>query len=102
MYKHHEGKVVGEFICDSVYTIKNDGGNFYCVDFPKKTNEIARESCLGYSDMQRYCRLTSYAYHISDLKIYSEPIEIGRFTLTNGNQVIRPPQSYFYVKELVL
>ena len=102
LYKHHEGKVVGEFICDSVYTVKNDNGNFHCVEFPEKTNEIARDSCLGYSDMRRYCLLTSYAYHISNLKIYSEPVEIGRFTLTNGNQVIRPPQSYFYVKELVV
>ena len=101
-YKHYEGKVVGEFICDNVYTVKNDNGNFHCVEFPEKTNEIARDSCLGYVDMKRYCLLTSYAYHISDLKIYPEPIEIGRFTLTNGNQVIRPPQSYFYVKELVL
>ena len=42
------------------------------------------------------------AYHISDLKVYPEPIEIGRFTLTNDNQVIRPPQSYFYVKELAV
>ena len=34
LYKHHEGKVVGEFICDSVYTIKNNNGNFVCVEFP--------------------------------------------------------------------
>ena len=101
-YKHYEGKVVGEVLCDNVYTVKNDNGNFHCVEFPEKTNEIARDSCLGYVDMKRYCLLTSYAYHISDLKIYPEPIEIGRFTLTNGNQVIRPPQSYFYVKELVV
>lgn len=99
-YKHYEGKVVGEFICDSVYTIKNNNGNFVCVEFPEKTNEIARDSCLGYLDMKRYCLLTSYAYHISDLKTYDEPIEIGRFIRMDGNQVIRPPQSYFYIREL--
>lgn len=101
-YQHHEGKVVGEFICDDVYTLKNKGNCFKVEESSEKTNHIARQSCLGYEDMKRYCPDTAYGYHISDLKIYDEPIEIGRFLLTNGNQVIRPPQSYFYVKELVV
>lgn len=99
-YQHHEGKVVGEFICDDVYTLKNNGNCFKVEEPPEETNHIAIQSCLGYEDMKRYCHDTVYGYHISDLKIYSEPIEIGRVTLANGNQVIRTPQSYFYVKEL--
>ena len=99
-YKHHEGKVVGEFTCNAVYTLKNNGNCFIVKEAPKQTNVIARQSCLGYADMKQYCPDTAYAYHISNLKIYDEPIEIGRFNLSNGNQVIRPPQSYFYVEEL--
>lgn len=74
------GKVIGEFVCDKVdkivltargYTINNDIAY---------TNKVARESCLYFDDLQKYLgKNVGYAWHISDLKIYDEPRELGEF-----------------------
>ena len=42
-----------------------------------------------------------YAWDISNLVIYDEPIDIYAFySATTGKQITRPPQSWCYVKEL--
>ena len=49
------GKVIGEFICDKVYLIKNQGNRFVVANEEQGvTNEIARQSCLDYDDMDIY------------------------------------------------
>lgn len=120
------GKVIGEFVCDKVYSIKNRGSSFYVADEEQSvTNEIARQSCLYYDDMVSYFgNKDGFGWHISDLKIYDKPKELGDFKkhchykdrnsycLANEceyysdwtgiccNWVEIPPQSWCYVEDL--
>lgn len=75
------GQVVGEFICDKVYPIKNRGSSFSVADEEQSvTNEIARQSCLYYDDMVSYFgNKDGFGWHISDLKIYDKPKELSEF-----------------------
>ena len=100
------GKVIGDFVCDKVYLIKNQGSRFSVADEEQGvTNEIARQSCLEYDDMVGYLgNKDGYGWHISDLKIYDKPKELGNFFTHMGKRpsymIERPPQSYMYVEEL--
>lgn len=116
------GKVIGEFICDKVYLIKNRGSRFTVADEEQSvTNEVARQSCLDYNDMVSYLgNKDGYGWHISDLKIYDKPKELSDFIkkCSNNklkdcvfcyyydfnknrcsNRISRPPQSWQYVLE---
>ena len=74
-------KVVGEFICDKVYSIKNRGFCFsVATEGESITDEIARQSCLDYDDMVSYLgNKDGYGLHITDLKIYDKPKELSDF-----------------------
>lgn len=121
-------KVIGEFICDNVYPIKNQGSRFFVANGELGvTNDIARQICLDYYDMVSYLGdKDGYGLHISDLKIYDKPKELGEFYRPcsysgicyscnrfrpNGtpndkpndfcdSTITRAPQSWQYVKEL--
>lgn len=71
--------VIGEFICEKVYLIKNKGSRFSVADEEQSvTNEIARQSCLDYDDMVSYLgNKDGYGWHISQLKIYDKPKELS-------------------------
>lgn len=125
-YQRLNGQVIGEFICDKVYLIKNQGIRFSVADEEQSvTNEIARQSCLYYVDMLDYLgNKDGYGWHISDLKIYDKPKELselwGRKNCLaadtvecwncfaacreiNGRRyqpLTRPPQSYMFVEEV--
>lgn len=75
------GKIIGEFICDKVYSIKNQGNSFVVANEEQGvTNEIARQSCLDYDDMVGYLgNKDGYGLHITDLKIYDKPKELSEF-----------------------
>ena len=120
------GKVIGEFVCDKVYLIKNQGSRFSVADEEQSvTNEIARQSCLDYDDMVSYLgNKDGYGLHITDLKIYDKPKELSEFRkkgfMTEEEwlfnlypnthchydawakkfEITRPPQSWQYVEEL--
>lgn len=117
------GKVIGEFVCDRIYEIKNLGSSFMIDNDIALTNLIARESCLEFPDLWTYLKdKNGYAWHISDLKIYGEPKELREFKRWNRTEenapcahtkwlypdckdckacnLTRPPQSYMYVEEL--
>ena len=73
------------------------------------TNHIAKASCLDFDDMRAYFGDKSgYAWHISNLKIYDEPKELGEFIAStpkskfraHGDNLTRPPQSWCYVEEI--
>lgn len=94
------GKVIGEFVCDRIDTID-------IIDDPVMTyirvNQLSQhpdicitaETCLNINQLQRYLNdKKGNGWHISDLKIYDEPIELSGFGLT------RPPQSWCYVEEV--
>lgn len=118
------GRVIGEFICNNVHLIKNQGNRFVVANEEQGvTNEIARQSCLDYDDMVNYLgNKDGYGWHISDLKIYDKPKELSEFTrpcsydgicfsckrfIANGmpygfcdSTITRPPQSYMRVEEV--
>ena len=112
------GKIIGEFVCDKIekFTV----GGLRCDD-------IAVEACLTYEEMIAYFYKPEeldgkhakfgYCWHISDLKIYDKPKELGEFKKACGlgtgcedcddiyftnckNALTRPPQSWCYVEEL--
>ena len=123
-YGYGRGKVIGEFICDKVYSIKNRGSSFSVADEEQSvTNEIARQSCLYYHDMVSYFgNKDGFGWHISDLKIYGSPKELSEFSrpcsysglcfsckrtsfkkdgnLLCNTKITRPPQSWMYVEDL--
>ncbi len=125
-YLKGRGKVIGEFICDKVYSIKNQGNSFVVANEEQGvTNEIARQSCLDYDDMVGYLgNKDGYGWHISDLKIYDKSKELSEFRksgfMTEEEwlfnlypnthchydawakkfEITRPPQSWQFVEEL--
>ena len=123
-YGYGRGKVIGEFICDKVYSIKNRGSSFSVADEEQSvTNEIARQSCLYYDDMVSYFgNKDGFGWHISDLKIYDKPRELSEFSrpcsysglcfsckrtsfkkdgnLLCNTKITRSPQSWMRVEDL--
>lgn len=74
------GKVIGEFVCDEIYEIRNLGGSFMISNDIALTNRIAKESCLDFTDMRAYLgNKGGYAWHISNLKIYNKPKSLNDF-----------------------
>ena len=127
--KKFKGKVIGEFVCDRIYEIRNLGSSFMIGNDIALTNRIARESCLWYPDLRTYLKdKKGYAWHISDIKIYDKPKELEEFytidesgsdcccgcvyhetplaempckaCTADRRYLYRPPQSWCYVEEL--
>lgn len=114
------GKVIGEFICDKIYRIKNLDTRFLIDNDERLTNEIANVSCLYFKDMKNYLgSKDGYAWHITDLVIYDEPKLLEKFfkpcgdcdkkgtmrcteeiTPCRATKITRPPQSWCYVEEM--
>lgn len=86
------GKVIGEFVCDRVRL---------CIPFGLKghllSQEVYREMCLTKEQLDKYGGLkTLYGWHISDLKIYDKPRELGEFYDGRGRPIKRAFQSWGY------
>lgn len=84
------GKIIGEFICDKIYKIKNLGSKFVLDGAAEsETNKVARESGLFFDDMKEYAgdRKHIYGWHISNLTLYDYPKELSEFRThcKNGN-----------------
>lgn len=77
-------KVIGEFVCDKVYEIVNGKSSFFCNGATRsETNLVATQSCLDFYDMAAYLGdKNGCGWHISDLKIYDKPKELGEFYTT--------------------
>ena len=98
-----QGKVIGEFVCDE---IKNIFANSRFWGF----EEIEKQSCLMGDEIRKYAngKENCYAWHISDLKIYDKPKELGEFKKPimptgleyENNKITRPPQSWQYINDL--
>lgn len=131
-------KVIGEFVCDriqkyecefvdddcyeeiaSVTLDEDDGTEYGFIEWsndsgvPFKNIDLHQESCIQYDELKKYMGIgfgTFYGWHISELKIYDEPKELGEFRtynvrtcLENGypmptHEIKRPPQSWCYVE----
>ncbi|MDY6367710.1 MAG: hypothetical protein SPL13_04270 [Clostridia bacterium] len=123
--KQGEGKVIGEFICDEIITIKPltkhySFGYFSCLyDYDIDDDRIVK-TCLTQEDLKDYGKgKPLYGLHISNLKIYDKPKELFDFnsyskyqickerncfsgdcwTCPNNAIMVRPPQSWCYVEE---
>ena len=77
---HHifNGKVIGEFVCDSIIEWKEDEAPPISLS----------DTCLSYSEIRRYGLYNEilYLWHISDLVIYDKPKELSDFVKANAEQ----------------
>ena len=116
------GKVIGEFTCDRIYELetKARGGSYYVKNEDQPTtNFIAQQSCLGLKEVHDYLHAqTGYGWHITNLRIYDVPRELGEFerpyecnecdakwaTECNAcheeGKIKRAPQSWCYVEAM--
>lgn len=95
------GKVIGEFTCDKIFCFPGYAA-ITGVWFSKDT-------CLTAGEIHDYLGDEfGYFWHISDLRIYDVPLELGELpgmlTLKNGYgaqlwRIDRAPQDWCYVKE---
>ena len=118
------GKVIGEFVCDRIDEYKYRLTTYE--ETPYKGKYISKEelskTCLSIGEINDYLNgKNGYFWHISDLKIYDKPKELGEFysipksgsdccigciyhecrTCTSERKYLyRPPQSWCYVEEL--
>lgn len=125
--KNRFAKVIGEFVCDKVdaYTFSNYEAQY-------RINDVdLMKTCLNFPELIAYGKGKDlYGWHISDLKIYDKPRELGEFSkfgykyaggccinyechncIDNGWMqppeckidgcfLTRPPQSWQFVEEL--
>lgn len=102
------GKVVGEFICDSIdavsmKTLVDD----YCGSRPiAKATEMLEQMCLSEKQASAYLGWGGgYGWHISDLKVYDRPRPLSDFKRWKKagrwetlERLERAPQSWCYVE----
>ena len=106
------GQVIGDFVCDKIEEFHeyelSPSKKFY--EFEKARFDLfLKESCLSYNEVCDYRKNLPYykpiyGWHISDLKIYDTPKELGNFFTPMGKRpsymIERPPQSYMFVEEV--
>ena len=77
------GKVIGEFVCDKVYDLFPWGIGVGATDERGElviADVIRNNSCLTDDEICEYLNhRAGKAWHISDLKIYDKPKELGEF-----------------------
>ena len=117
------GKVIGEFVCNDIDEIRP------CIEYYTDGYDIDDDSlsgiCMTREQLREYGKGNSlYGWHISDLKIYDKPKDLGEFkawrdcetpekeykNCTFGyrhpthceycQRITRPPQSWMFVEEL--
>lgn len=98
------GKVIGEFICDRVETIKaaTEPYGIYDVD-----DDFVAQTRLVDGALWDYGKgATLYGWHISKLEIYDTPKLLSKFDGLRKTkfgyapvEIKRPPQSWCYVEE---
>ena len=119
------GKVIGEFVCDSIFSVGYNKNGYGLDDFV--INEVVAKSCIQEKDLYKYLKgEIPYLWHISDLVIYDEPkklesfkapclkikpCETCRYSVNDDlpfaeisvgcdRTIRRPPQSWCYVEKL--
>lgn len=64
------GTVIGEFTCDRIYGL---------APLNHAPDDVEQQACLTREEIVRYLKGVGYGWHISDLKIYDKPKELGDF-----------------------
>jgi len=79
----YPGKVIGEFVCDSIDTIAVYNEQIYAVEHFQQG--ILQQSCLMLEAVKDYLGVKNrgYAWHISNLEIYYKPRELSKFYKAN-------------------
>lgn len=103
------GKAIGEFTCDRIYGL---------APLNHAPDDVEQQACLAREEIVRYLKGVGYGWHISELKIYDRPKDLGEFerpyecdlctakwasecNACHGNgKIKRPPQSWCYVEEM--
>lgn len=76
------GKVIGEFVCDSVDDIPYITSAVEGTMIPRYVGNNESHTCLSEIDIFKYGRGNLlYAWHISDLVIYDKPKELSEFAM---------------------
>ena len=99
------GRVMGEFVCDDIekLTYNFDG---YGDEWHEWNDEYVdyKDMCLSEKELEDYLGANNgYGWHISDLKIYDKPKDLGEFFKDIYGKLVplkRPFQSWGYVEEL--
>ncbi len=89
-FVNHIGKVIGEFVCDRIYTAVPDYNppmaKFFNYDFYNDRGERLQD-CLTSGELSRYGDgAPLYGWHISDLKIYDKPKELSEFYISDSDK----------------
>lgn len=72
------GKVIGEFVCDRIEKIEHFF-EYYSDGYDLDDDKL-QETCLTREELKYYGKGGMlYGWHISDLKIYDKPKELGEF-----------------------
>ena len=119
------GKVIGEFVCDTIYEFPFSWENFtaYGIKTYRGFEKRRKETCLSIKEIDIYANSNGhterlFGWHISDLKIYDKPKELSEFKKKvfvencclfgkfNARRysleaLKRPPQSWCYVEGMV-
>lgn len=116
------GKVIGEFVCGRIdrlvhigYMGSGEKPKYRAADerqCPYGVSWILEAACLTEEELETYLKgETGFGWHISDLKIYSRPVDITNFHNCLGCEYVGdcdtycwdpvqiPPQSWRYVEE---
>ena len=112
------GKVVGEFTCDAITRVNICG---FWDDSGKQLDNRLKETCLTTEEFCKYLgENVGYGWHISDLRIYDMPRDLGEFQRATdpcdschaeytwkctgckklSGDIKRPPQSWCYVEAM--
>lgn len=109
------GKVIGEFVCDSVEMV-----NAKCSDYGIDLfyHDCMAQGCLTEREIEKYFNIpedkdlrvmkgNGYAWNISELKIYNKPKDLGYCKIMSENnmwnfykRVETAPQSWMYVDKV--
>lgn len=72
------GKVIGEFVCDDIDTVRVFNDILYCVK-NSQANKLA-QMCLTIEEVKAYLgNNNGYNWHISNLVVYDKPKELSEF-----------------------
>ena len=124
------GKVIGEFVCDEIYV--RPANVIYYGKGQEDYLDLLKSACMTEREVLDYMggqfNRETYFWHVTDLKIYDKPKELGEFfrkpcdfpydclvcqravykqlaageMIFNGckDKITRPPQSWCYVEQL--
>ena len=103
-YRKHFGKIGMRVVCDKVdkYNFHEGLTEFNSMGLPSRIYgsyliflDEYKAMCLSYDEVKNYGKhKTLYGWHISDLKIYDNPLLLSELGVN------RPPQSYMFVEEV--